>query len=96
GYSGNGVGPTILGGRILAALATGRARDDEAANLPIVGDGATPRAFPPEPFRAVGARVFREATARRERIEEAGGTAPAVIREISRIPRRLGYHLGPE
>jgi glycine/D-amino acid oxidase-like deaminating enzyme len=96
GYSGNGVAPAILGGRILAALATGRARDDEAASLPIVGDGATPRAFPPEPFRAVGARVFREATARRERTEEAGGAPPALIREISRIPRRLGYHLGPE
>jgi glycine/D-amino acid oxidase-like deaminating enzyme len=96
GYSGNGVGPAILGGRILAALATGRAKDDELANLPIVGDRATPRAFPPEPFRAVGARVFREATARRERTEEAGGTPSPLIREISRIPRRLGYHLGPE
>jgi glycine/D-amino acid oxidase-like deaminating enzyme len=96
GYSGNGVGPAILGGRILAALATGRARDDEAASLPIVGEGATPRAFPPEPFRAVGARVFREATARRERAEEAGATPSPLIREISRIPRRLGYHLGPE
>jgi glycine/D-amino acid oxidase-like deaminating enzyme len=96
GYSGNGVGPAILGGRILAALATGRGRDDEAASLPIVGDGATPRAFPPEPFRAVGARIFREATARRERTEEAGGTPSPLIREISRIPRRLGYHLGPE
>ena len=96
GYSGNGVGPAILGGRILAALSTGRARDDEAASLPFVGNGATPRAFPPEPFRSLGARVFREATARRERTEEAGGTPPVVIREISRIPRRLGYHLGPE
>ena len=96
GYSGNGVGPAILGGRILAALATGRGRDDEAASLPIVGDGATPRAFPPEPFRGVGARVFREATARRERTEEAGAVPSRLVREISRIPRRLGYHLGPE
>jgi glycine/D-amino acid oxidase-like deaminating enzyme len=96
GYSGNGVGPAILGGRILAALATGRAKDDEWASLPIVGDRATPRAFPPEPFRAVGARVFREATARRERTEEAGGTPSSLVRQISRIPRRLGYHLGPE
>jgi hypothetical protein len=77
-------------------LATGRGRDDEAASLPIVGDGATPRAFPPEPFRAVGARVFREATARRERAEEAGAVPSRLIREIARIPRRLGYHLGPE
>jgi glycine/D-amino acid oxidase-like deaminating enzyme len=96
GYSGNGVAPSILGGRILAALATGRAKDDEAASLPIVGDGATPRAFPPEPLRGAGARVFREAVARRERTEEAGANPSAFIREISRIPRRLGYHLGPE
>ena len=96
GYSGNGVAPAILGGRILAALATGRARDDEAASLPIVGERATPRAFPPEPFRSVGARVFRESMVVRERAEEAGREPSRVVRAITRIPRRLGYHLGPE
>jgi glycine/D-amino acid oxidase-like deaminating enzyme len=96
GYSGNGVAPAILGGRILAALATGRASSDEVASLPIVGNGATPRAFPPEPFRAVGARVFREAMVVRERAEEADRAPSRLVREISRIPRRLGYHLGPE
>ena len=96
GYSGNGVAPSILGGRILAALATGRWKDDEAASLPIVGDRAMPRAFPPEPLRGAGARVFREAVARRERTEETGRAPSRFIREISRIPRRLGYHLGPE
>ncbi len=95
GFSGNGVAPTILAGRILGALATGR-RDDEAAGLPIVGPGATPRAFPPEPFRAVGARLFREAMVRRERAEEAGRSPSRLVRAISRVPRRLGYHLGPE
>ncbi|MEA2607300.1 MAG: hypothetical protein QOI00_2057 [Chloroflexota bacterium] len=96
GYSGNGVAPTILGGRILAALATGRARDDEDASLPIVGDGAAPRAFPPEPLRSVGARIFREAMVRRERAEESGAAPSRLVREISRVPRRLGYHLGPD
>ncbi|HEX2755534.1 MAG TPA: FAD-dependent oxidoreductase [Candidatus Limnocylindrales bacterium] len=95
GYSGNGVAPAILGGRILAALATGRGRDDVAASLPIVGERATPRAFPPEPFRGAGARVFREAMVRREHAEEAGEAPSRVVHEISRIPRRLGYHLGP-
>jgi hypothetical protein len=94
GYSGNGVAPAVLGGRILAALAAGRGRDDESASLPIVG--ATPRAFPPEPFRFVGARVFREAIARRERAEESGRRPNPVAKEISRLPRRLGYRLGPE
>jgi glycine/D-amino acid oxidase-like deaminating enzyme len=96
GYSGNGVAPAILGGRILAALATGRSRDDEAASLPIVGDRATPRAFPPEPLRSIGARVFREAMVVRERAEEAGRVANPVVRALTRLPRRLGYHLGPD
>ena len=93
GYSGNGVAPAVLGGRILAALAAGR-RDDEAAGLPLVG--ATPRAFPPEPFRYIGARVFREAIVRREIAEEAGRRPNRFVHAISRIPRRLGYHLGPD
>ena len=96
GYSGNGVAPSILGGRILAALATGRATNDEIATLPIVGDGATPRAFPPEPFRYIGARIFREAIVRREAAEEAGRPPSRVARAISRVPRLLGYHLGPQ
>jgi glycine/D-amino acid oxidase-like deaminating enzyme len=93
GYSGNGVAPSVLGGRILAALAAGR-RDDEAAGLPLVG--ATPRAFPPEPFRYLGARMFREAILRREVAEEAGRRPNRLASAISRIPRRLGYHLGPD
>ena len=94
GYSGNGVAPAMLGGRILAALALGRT--DEFSSLPIVGDRAAPRAFPPEPFRAIGARVFREAMVIRERAEEAGREAPVPIRAVTRVPRRLGFHLGPE
>jgi hypothetical protein len=55
-----------------------------------------PRAFPPEPFRYAGARVIREAIVRRELAEERGRSAGPVLRELSRLPRRLGYHLGPE
>src|SRR5262249_55468725 len=50
GYTGNGVGPSWLGGRILASLALG-------------GDGESPLAsrtlptLPPEPFRTIGAQV---------------------------------------
>jgi glycine/D-amino acid oxidase-like deaminating enzyme len=93
GYSGNGVAPSVLGGRILAALAAER-KDDEAASLPIVG--ATPRAFPPEPFRYLGARAFREAILRREIAEEAGRRPNRLVAAISRLPRRFGYHLGPD
>jgi hypothetical protein len=93
GYSGNGVAPSVLGGRILAALALDRA-DDPAMALPLVGDVA--RAFPPEPFRYVGARLVREAIVRTEQAQERGERPSRVLREVSRLPRRLGYHLGPE
>jgi glycine/D-amino acid oxidase-like deaminating enzyme len=91
GYSGNGVGPAHLGGRILAAKALGR-HDDPVLELPIVG--RRPRRFPPEPFRSIGARIVREATVRREQAEEAGRGTNPLYRELTRLPRRFGYHLG--
>lgn len=96
GYSGNGVGPSLVVGRILAALAArglGLA-DDPAADSPLVT--YRPRAFPPEPFRSVGARVIRESIVRRELAEESGREPGRVVAALSRLPRRLGYHLGPE
>jgi glycine/D-amino acid oxidase-like deaminating enzyme len=91
GYSGNGVGPAWLGGRILAGLVLGR--KDEFTSLGLVG--ARTRAFPPEPFRSIGARIIREAIVRRELTEEAGRPPGRFVRELTRLPRRLGYHLGP-
>lgn len=93
GYSGNGVAPAVLGGRILAALALGRA-DDPSVALPLVG--AVPRAFPPEPVRYLGARLVREAIVRTELAEERGDRPSSLLRELSRLPRRMGYRLGPE
>jgi glycine/D-amino acid oxidase-like deaminating enzyme len=91
GYSGNGVAPSHLGGRILAALAM--ESDEPITRLPMVNP--RPHRFPPEPFRYVGARVLREAMIRREDAEEAGRRPAWWLRELTRIPRRLGYHLGP-
>ena len=91
GYSGNGVAPSHLLGRLLAALAVDA--DEPITRLPIVGP-PRPR-FPPEPLRYVGARIMREAMIRREDAEEAGRRPSRLLRELSRIPRRLGYHLGP-
>ena len=91
GYSGNGVAPSLLGGRILAALALERA-DDPVLALPLVG--VVPRAFPPEPMRYLGARVVREAVVRTELAEERGERPSRVLRAVSRVPRKLGHHLG--
>jgi glycine/D-amino acid oxidase-like deaminating enzyme len=95
GFSGNGVGPSLVVGRALAALVAlgGRAGEDAWGSLPIVG--AVPRAFPPEPLRYLGARTIREAIVRRELAEEAGRRPGRLVAALSRLPRRLGYHLGP-
>jgi glycine/D-amino acid oxidase-like deaminating enzyme len=93
GYSGNGVAPSVVGGRILAALALERV-DDPVLALPLVG--RLPRAFPPEPLRYLGARVVREAIVRTEQAQERGEPVSPLLRGLSRLPRRLGYHLGPE
>jgi glycine/D-amino acid oxidase-like deaminating enzyme len=92
GYSGNGVAPSHLGGRILSALVLGS--DDPVTRLPLIG--GAPRRFPPEPFRYVGARILREALVRREDGEEEGRRAGLALRALTSLPRRLGFHLGPE
>jgi putative aminophosphonate oxidoreductase len=68
GWSGNGVGPSVVGGRILASLAL--ARDDEWSRSALV-DRAH-KSFPPEPIRYIGAHLVREAVMRKERAENAG------------------------
>ncbi|MBT5415747.1 MAG: FAD-dependent oxidoreductase, partial [Rhodospirillaceae bacterium] len=66
GYTGNGVGPCYIGGRILASLARGGT--DEWSDC-VLAKGP-PGRFPPEPFRYVGAHMVRDAVARKERAED--------------------------
>ena len=68
GYSGNGVGPSYLGGRVLASLALGR--DDEWSQAGLVQSPVG--RFPPEPIRYVGGVLVRSAVVRKERAEDAG------------------------
>lgn len=51
---------------------------------------------PAEPLRHVGARLVRGAIVRAELAEERGVRGSRLLREVSRLPRRLGCHLGPE
>ncbi len=91
GYTGNGVGPSHLGGRVLAHLALGR--EDPVLALPLVG--LEPKRFPPEPIRSVGALVANRAIRRRDdALDEARRVNP-VVDQVARLPRRLGYDLGP-
>ncbi len=79
GYSGNGVGPSLLGGRILASLV--RELEDEWAATPLAR-GPVGR-FPPEPARYVGGLVVRAAVARRERAEDDGRRVGPVTRALA-------------
>lgn len=90
GFSGNGVGPARLAGRILAARIAGI--DDPVARLPLADRRV--RRFPPEPLRTVGARIVREALIRRDEAEDAGRRPGALVRLGVRLPRLLGYRLG--
>jgi glycine/D-amino acid oxidase-like deaminating enzyme len=91
GYTGNGVAPSHLGGQILASLTLGS--DDEYSTLPIAGH--RPKRFPPEPIRSPGLLVANHAIARKDEAEDAGGRAGPITEFFARLPRRLGYHLGP-
>jgi glycine/D-amino acid oxidase-like deaminating enzyme len=91
GYTGGGVGPTHLGGKILSALALGI--EDEHTDLPLVG--MAPMRFPPEPFLSIGATLTQRAIVRKDRAEDREGHADPVTGFLARLPRRMGYELGP-
>ena len=81
GWSGNGVGPSAVGGKVLASLALGR--DDEWANHPLVDRSAA--RFPPEPVRYLGAHVVRSAVARKERAEMRGDKPSWLASRLARF-----------
>ena len=91
GYTGNGVAPSHLAGKVIADLVTGA--DTDSTRLPMVN--RKPRLFPPEPLRSIGAAVVRRAIIAKETAEERGGRPNPVISAIARMPRRMGYLLGP-
>jgi glycine/D-amino acid oxidase-like deaminating enzyme len=91
GYTGNGVGPCHLGGQILAHRALDR--DGAILQLPLVD--LEPKRFPPEPIRSPGMLVANHAIHRRDRAHDAGEEANPFVDFVARLPRRLGYNLGP-
>lgn len=90
GYSGNGVGPSWLGGQVLASLALG-SRDEWTA-LPLVERRA--RRLPPEPFRYAGGKLVRWGTLASEDALGAGRRAPLPARAAAAIPRLLRMPIG--
>jgi glycine/D-amino acid oxidase-like deaminating enzyme len=92
GYTGNGVGPSHLGGKILAALALHA--EDGFTRLAVVTK--SPKRFPPEPIRSPGMFVVNRAIRRKDDLEDAGRRVDPITRFVASMPRRLGYNLGPE
>jgi glycine/D-amino acid oxidase-like deaminating enzyme len=91
GYTGNGVAPSHLAGRVIADLVT--EADTDSTRLPMVN--RKPRLFPPQPFRSIGAAVVRRAIIAKDTAEERGRRPNTVMSQIARMPRRMGYLLGP-
>jgi glycine/D-amino acid oxidase-like deaminating enzyme len=90
GFTGNGVGPSQLAGRVLASLALNR-RDDYT-RLPIVGADAGAW-VPPEPLTWLGGAAVRAALLRAEAAKERGEQPDRLSRAVSAAPRALGMHL---
>ena len=74
------MGPSRLGGRILASLALGR--DDPWSRCPLVERRC--RSFP-EPLRYLGGSLVRNAVLRKERAELAGTAPSATDRFLARF-----------
>jgi glycine/D-amino acid oxidase-like deaminating enzyme len=81
GWSGNGVGPSLVGSRILASLALGL--DDEWSATPLV-DRPHQR-FPPEPVRYLGGQLVRRAVVGKEAAERAGRRPRALAKAMARL-----------
>jgi hypothetical protein len=81
GFSGNGVGPSVLLGRMVGRTALG-VRDEYTANALT---GGPPSYLPPEPARILGGVVVREAVRRAEGAEERGQRAGALSGALRRL-----------
>jgi glycine/D-amino acid oxidase-like deaminating enzyme len=91
GYTGGGVGPSHLGGEILSGLVLGI--EDETTTLPLVYH--EPASFPPEPLLSVGAAIAQAAIVRKDEAEDRGRRADPISNFLARLPRRMGYEIGP-
>jgi len=81
GFSGNGIGPSYLAGKILASLAL--ERSDEWSTCPLVRSPS--RDFPREPFRYFGSKLLRRALVDADRAQDEDRPIPWFSRIMSRF-----------
>ena len=89
GFTGNGVGPSYLGGEILARLALDRR--DALTGLALVDPDR--KLMPPEPARWAGGSAIRAALVRRDNAYDRGEQPDPLTGFVASLPRRLGLHL---
>lgn len=89
GFTGNGVGPSYLGGEILARLALDRR--DHLTGLALVDPER--KLMPPEPLRWAGGSAIRAALVRRDLAYDRGESPDPLTGFVASLPRRLGLRL---
>jgi len=87
GFTGNGVGPSHLAGRVLSVLALGEGDRTLALVDP------SPAYVPPEPLAWAGGSIVRRALLRAERRLDAGRAPDPLTRAVTAAPRALGIHV---
>lgn len=86
GYSGNGVGPSYMGGQILSSMLLDQ---DNAWTRSPLTQGPLGH-FPPEPIRYVGSIAVRNAIRRKERAEDQDRQPWIVDRMLSKLANAAG------
>ena len=86
GYSGNGVGPSYMGGQILTSLLL---EQDNAWTRSPLAKGPLGH-FPPEPLRYIGAHVVRNAIRRKEQAEDDNRQPWMIDKLLSRFANAAG------
>jgi glycine/D-amino acid oxidase-like deaminating enzyme len=90
GYSGHGVGPSWLGGQILASLALGL--EDEWTASPLASRRIP--SLPPEPLKRLGGGLVRASIMACEAADEDARRAPLAARAGAALPRILRMQIG--
>ena len=81
GWSGNGVGLSLIGGKVLAGMCL--EQKDEWGTFPLIGRRAS--RFPPEPIKYIGAHIVRVAIASKERAEIVDKRPSVLAARLSKL-----------
>lgn len=90
GYSGHGITPTWIGGRVLSSLVLGR---EDAWTESVFCRRSVP-GLPPEPFRYIGGRPIQRSTLSIEDSADAGRRPSLIARGVAGVPSALGMKIG--